>query len=43
MRTARAAHYVWIETIPLKKLNYVQNVLAFEAVYRNLNQRQALF
>ncbi len=33
---------VWIETIPFKETrNYVQNVLAFEVVYRNLNQRQA--
>jgi soluble lytic murein transglycosylase len=33
---------VWIETIPFKETrNYVQNVLAFEVVYRALNQRQA--
>lgn len=31
---------VWIETIPFKETrNYVQNVLAFEVVYRMLNQR----
>lgn len=31
---------VWIETIPFKETrNYVQNVLAFEVVYRGLNQR----
>lgn len=33
---------VWIETIPFKETrNYVQNVLAFEVVYRLLNQRPA--
>ena len=33
---------VWIETIPFKETrNYVQNVLAFEAVYRELEQRGA--
>lgn len=33
---------VWIETIPLKETrNYVQNVLAFEVVYRELEQRGA--
>jgi soluble lytic murein transglycosylase len=33
---------VWIETIPFKETrNYVQNVLAFEVVYRALNQRPA--
>jgi soluble lytic murein transglycosylase len=33
---------VWIETIPFKETrNYVQNVLAFEVVYRGLNQRSA--
>ena len=31
---------VWIETIPFKETrNYVQNVLAFEVVYRGLDQR----
>ena len=31
---------VWIETIPFKETrNYVQNVLAFEVVYRRLDQR----
>ena len=33
---------VWIETIPFKETrNYVQNVLAFEVVYRELEQRGA--
>ena len=32
---------VWIETIPFETRNYVQNVLAFEVVYRELEQRSA--
>ena len=33
---------VWIETIPFNETrNYVQNVLAFEVVYRELEQRSA--
>ena len=33
---------VWIETIPFGETrNYVQNVLAFEVVYRELEQRSA--
>ena len=33
---------VWIETIPFSETrNYVQNVLAFEVVYRELEQRSA--